>query len=82
MWNGCESGAGCLCAASGPIGVSRKLSFLEVWKSRSLAGKLLSLCTKRSIVRVSYGCSICPVRWGSDTVGALHRDAAHTAIQT
>ena len=25
-------------------------------------------------MRVSYCCSICPVCWGSNTVGALHRD--------
>ena len=42
MRNGCESGAGCLRAASGPIGVSRKRTFREV----SRAGKTLSLCRK------------------------------------
>ena len=36
----------CYSAASGPIGVSRKRTFREVWRSRSLAGKTLSLSMK------------------------------------
>jgi len=78
LWYGFEIGAGCLRAAPGPIGVSRKRTFREVWKSRSPSGQTPFSVQERSIVRVSCGCSICPVRWGSNTVGALHRDVAHT----
>ena len=43
------------------------------------SGQTPSSMHGRSIVRVTHGCSTCPVCWGSNTVGALHRDAAHTA---
>ena len=72
-WYGCEIGAGCLRAAPGPIGVSRKRTFREVWKSRSPSGQTPFSVQERSIVRVSCGCSICPVCWVSNTVGTYAR---------
>ena len=74
MWNECESGAGCLRAGSGPIVISRKRTFREVWKSCSRAGKTLSLCTKGCHTAVRCVPSVGAVK------RSVHRDAAHTVL--